>query len=81
MTVRGFTPVAGDSERLVGQVSDLVGHDYSVTLCAATTPGAERLSVVLGEGGMHAPTREAASGTPGAVVVTAALSSGFILPD
>jgi transcription-repair coupling factor (superfamily II helicase) len=81
MTVRGFTPVAGDSERLVGQVSDLVGHDYSVTLCAATAPGAERLSVVLGEGGMHAPTQEAASGSAGAVVVTAALSSGFILPD
>ena len=57
---------------------------------ATTTPsrcarppraGAERLSAVLGEGGMHAPTPEAASGAPGAVVVTAALSSGFILPD
>jgi transcription-repair coupling factor (superfamily II helicase) len=81
MTVRGFTPVAGDSERLVGQVGDLVGQHYSVTLCAATTPGAERLSVVLGESGMHVPTREAASGTPAPVVVTAALSTGFILPD
>jgi transcription-repair coupling factor (superfamily II helicase) len=81
MTVRGFAPVAGDSERLVGQVSELVGEHYAVTLCAATTPGAVRLSAVLGEGGMPAPTRESASGTPGAVVVTAALSTGFILPD
>jgi transcription-repair coupling factor (superfamily II helicase) len=81
MTVRGFPPVAGDAARLVGQVSDLVGDDFTITLCAATGPGAERLSSVLGEGGMHAPALGAATGTPGAVVVATTLSSGFILPD
>ena len=36
---------------------------------------------MLAEGGCTPPPGEAASGQPGAVVVTAALSSGFILPD
>jgi len=81
MTVRGFNPVAGDLDRLAGQVSELVGDKFALTLCAATAPGAERLSAVLAEGGMHAPSVDAATGTPGAVVVSAALSAGFILPD
>jgi transcription-repair coupling factor (superfamily II helicase) len=81
MSVRGFNPVAGDPERLAGQVSELVGGRYAVTLCAATAAGAQRLSAVLREGGIHAPALDAATGAPGAVVVTAALSSGFILPD
>jgi transcription-repair coupling factor (superfamily II helicase) len=81
MTVRGFSPVTGDAARLVGQVSDLVGDGFTITLCAATGPGAARLSAVLGEGGMHAPTLGAATGTPGAAVVAPPPSSGFILPD
>ncbi len=81
MTVRSFNPVAGDPERLAAQVSELVGGAYSLTLCAATTAGAERLSTVLAEGGTHAPALAAATGAPGAVVVSVALSAGFILPD
>jgi transcription-repair coupling factor (superfamily II helicase) len=81
VTVRGFNPVAGDPGRLTAQVSQLVGDGYAVTLCAATTAGATRLSTVLAEEGVHAPVVEARSGAPGAFVVTAPLSSGFILPD
>ncbi|MGP0030559.1 MAG: transcription-repair coupling factor [Acidimicrobiales bacterium] len=81
LTVRSFAPVAGDAARLAGQVSRLVGGDYAVTLCAATAPGAERLSTVLGEEGVVAPAGSAASAAPGAAVVTAPLTSGFILPD
>jgi transcription-repair coupling factor (superfamily II helicase) len=81
MSVRGFNPVTGDPERLAGQVGELVGGGYTVTLCAATAPGAERLSSVLSQGGIHAPALGAATGAPGAVVIRAALSSGFILPD
>jgi transcription-repair coupling factor (superfamily II helicase) len=81
MTVRGFNPVTGDPERLAAQVSELVGRRYSVTLCAATAPGAQRVSAVLGEGGIYAPALTAATGAVGPAVVTAALSSGFVLPD
>jgi transcription-repair coupling factor (superfamily II helicase) len=81
MTVRGFPPVAGDQARLASQVTQLVGEGYSVTLCAATTAGAARLSAVLAEEGVHAPVQEEGPGTPGAFVVTAPVSTGFILPD
>ena len=81
LTVRGFSPVAGDPTRLAAQVSQLVGDGYAVTLCAATTAGATRLSTVLAEEGVHAPVVEERSGATGAFVVTAPLSSGFILPD
>ncbi len=81
LTVRRFDPVAGDPARLAAGVTRLVGEGYAVTLCAATGPGATRLSAALGEEGIHAPVLEAAPGTPGAVVVAAPISSGFILPD
>jgi transcription-repair coupling factor (superfamily II helicase) len=81
MTVRGFNPVTGDPDRLAAQVSELVGGDYSLTLCAATDAGAARLSTVLAEGGTHAPALGSATGAPGAVVVSVPLSAGFILPD
>ncbi len=81
MTVRGFSPVAGDPARLAGQVTQLVGDGYAVTLCAATAGGATRLAAVLAEEGLHVPVQEESGGQPGAVVVTAPLSTGFILPD
>jgi transcription-repair coupling factor (superfamily II helicase) len=81
LTVRRFDPVAGDPARLAAGVTRLVGRGYSVTLCAATGPGAERLSGALAAEGVHAPVVAAAPGTPGAVVVAAAITSGFILPD
>ncbi len=81
MTVRGFNPVVGDPARLAGQIGQLVGDGFSVTLCAATAPGAERLSAALAEESVHAPVLQAASGAPGAVVVAAPIATGFILPD
>ena len=81
MTVRRFNPVAGDPSRLAAQVSELVGQGYAVTLCAATGPGADRLSAVLAEQGVHAPVLAAATGAAGVVVVAASLATGFILAD
>ena len=81
VTVRGFSPVSGDPSRLAGEVVQLVGAGYAVTLCAATAAGAARLSVVLAEEGVHAPVLERSGGEPGVCVVAAPLSSGFILPD
>jgi transcription-repair coupling factor (superfamily II helicase) len=81
MTVRGFNPVAGDAARLAEQVTKLAADGYALTLCAATESGATRLSVVLAEEGVHAPVRAAATGAPGAVIVPAPISAGFILPD
>ncbi len=81
LTVRRFDPVAGDPARLAAGVTRLVGEGYSVTLCAATGAGAARLSAALAEQGVHAPVLEAATGRPGAVVVAAPVTSGFILPD
>ncbi len=81
LTVRRFDPVAGDPARLAAGVTRLVGAGFSVTLCAATGPGAARLSAALGEEGIHAPVLEVAPGTPGVVVVAAPISNGFILPD
>ena len=81
LTVRGLGTVAGDAARLAGQVTQLVGDGYAVTLCAATTGGASRLSAVLAEEGVHAPVRAERGSDPGAAVVTAPLSTGFILPD
>jgi transcription-repair coupling factor (superfamily II helicase) len=81
LTVRGFSAAAGDPTRLAAQVSQLVGDGYAVTLCAATAAGASRLATVLSEEGVHVPVVEERSAAPGAFVVTAPLSSGFILPD
>ncbi len=81
LTVRRFEPVAGDPARLAAGVSRLVGDGYAVTLCAATVPGAARLSGALAEEGIHAPVLERAPGTPGVSVVAAPITSGFILPD
>jgi transcription-repair coupling factor (superfamily II helicase) len=81
LTVRRFSPVAGDQARLAEQVTQLVADGYCVTLCAATAPGAARLAAVLAEEGLHAPVVRQATGQRGAVVVVAPLSEGCILPD
>jgi transcription-repair coupling factor (superfamily II helicase) len=81
LTVRSFPPVAGDQARLAGQVTQLVGDGYAVTLCAAAATGAQRLSAVLAEEGVHAPVVDERGPGAGAFVVTAPLSTGFILPD
>ena len=81
VAVGRFDPVAGDPSRLAGGVTRLVGEGYAVTLCAATGPGAARLSGALAEEGVHAPVVEVAPGVPGAVVVAAPIAHGFILPD
>ena len=81
LTVRRFDPVAGDPARLAGGVTRLVGDGYAVVLCAATGPGAARLSGALADEGIRAPVLDAAPGTPGVAVVAAPITSGFILPD
>ena len=81
ITVRRFEPVAGDPARLAAGVSRLVGEGYRVTLCAATAPGASRLSDVLAEQGVHAPVVSVAPGSAGAAVVVAPIGAGFVLPD
>src|SRR5580658_8874304 len=81
LTVRRFDPVAGDPARLAAGVTGLVGQGYSVTLCAATTAGASRLSAALAAEGVHAPVVAAAPGTAGVCVVAAPLTTGFILPE
>ncbi len=60
LRVGRMDPVAGDPERLAGGVSRLVGEGYTVTLCAATVPGAARLSATLATHGVHAPVLDAA---------------------
>jgi transcription-repair coupling factor (superfamily II helicase) len=52
-----------------------------VALCAATEAGADRLSAVLADEGVHAAVRGEASGEAGPVVVAAPISVGFVLPD
>ena len=47
----------------------------------ATAAGTTRLAAVLAEEGLHVPVHTESGGQPGAVVVTAPLSTGFILPD
>jgi transcription-repair coupling factor (superfamily II helicase) len=81
MTVRGFNPVAGDAARLAAQVTQLAGDGYAVTLCAATAAGAARVAAVLADEGVHASVLDASGAEPGVYVVTAPLSTGFILPD
>jgi transcription-repair coupling factor (superfamily II helicase) len=81
LTVRRFDPVAGDPARLAAGVSRLVGEGYAVMLCAATAPGAARLSATLAEQGVHAPVLDVPPATPGVAVVVAPLTNGFILPD
>ncbi|HEY6474641.1 MAG TPA: transcription-repair coupling factor [Acidimicrobiales bacterium] len=81
LRVGRFDPVAGDPGRLAGAVTRLVGDGYAVTLCAATTGGAARLSATLAEQGVHAPMLDVAPATPGAVVVVAPITNGFVLPD
>ena len=82
MTVRGFSPGRrrpgpaggpGDAARRGGLRGDPVrGHDRR---------GRRALSTVLAEEGVHAPVVDERGRAPGAFVVTAPLSSGFILPD
>ena len=81
LVVGRFDPVAGDPARLAGGVTRLVGEGYAVSLCAATGPGAARLSGALAEEGVHAPVVDAAPGVPGAVVVAAPIAHGFVLPS
>ena len=73
--------MAGDPARLAAGVTGLVGQGYAVTLCAATAPGAARLSSALAAEGVHAAVLKQAPGTAGVCVVAAPLTSGFILPD
>ena len=81
LAVRSFEPVAGDPSRLAQGVSRLVGQGYSVTLCAATAYGAERVAATLAEEGVQAPVLDSAPGTPGPCVVAAPIETGFVLPD
>ncbi len=81
VTVRGFEPVAGDPGRLATQVRKLVESGHTVTLCSATSGGASRLSAVLAGEGIVAPLADEAGTRPGAQVVVAALSAGFVLPE
>ncbi|HSZ36912.1 MAG TPA: transcription-repair coupling factor, partial [Acidimicrobiales bacterium] len=81
LRVGRFDSVAGDPARLAGGVTRLVGEGYSVTLCAATGPGAARLSSILAEQGVHAAVVGVAPAQPGVAVVVAPLASGFVLPD
>ncbi len=81
LAVRPFAPAAGDPSRLAQGVTGLSGQGFSVTLCAATDHGAERLSAVLADEGLQVPVLPAATGAPGACVVAAPLQTGFILPD
>ena len=81
VAVRGFEHVAGDSERLRRQVTSLVDDGYSVTLCATTAAGAERLSGVLADEGLRAPVADAAGESPGVQVVVAPLHLGAALPE
>jgi transcription-repair coupling factor (superfamily II helicase) len=78
--VQRFDPVAGDPARLAAGVTRLVGEGFSVTLCASTASGAARLADTLATNGVHAPLLEVAPGTPGAAVVVAPITNGFILP-
>jgi transcription-repair coupling factor (superfamily II helicase) len=81
LAVRRFDPVAGDPSRLADSVTRLVGEGYSVTLCAATGPGAQRVATTLADEGVQAPVVAVAPGTSGLSVVAAPIESGFILPD
>ncbi|HLW45823.1 MAG TPA: transcription-repair coupling factor [Acidimicrobiales bacterium] len=80
VAVRGFEHVAGDASRLASQVRTLVDDGFSVTLCSTTTLGSLRLSGVLSEEGVFAPSADRADAGTGARVVMAPLSSGFALP-
>jgi transcription-repair coupling factor (superfamily II helicase) len=81
VSVRGFEPVAGDGARLARQIGDLVAAGYSVNLTAHTRGGAERMTAVLADEGLHVPVAAAADGGPGARVLVAPLSGGFVLPE
>jgi transcription-repair coupling factor (superfamily II helicase) len=83
VTVRGFDPVAGDAARLAAQVTALVEAESTVVVCAASAVGANRLSAVLSDEGVHAlVVDEVAAPAPAGVaaqVVAAPLSHGFAL--
>ncbi len=81
VTVRNFPPVTGDASLLARQVGGLVEEGYSVTLCATSVAGAERLSTVLAGEGVTAPVVEVTAAARGVRVVAAPIASGFILPD
>ena len=81
LAVRTFEPVAGDPSRLAQGVTRLVGQGFSVTLCAATHHGADRLSATLADEGVQAPVLPVAPDWPGPCVVAAPIERGFVLPD
>ncbi|MGH8980916.1 MAG: transcription-repair coupling factor, partial [Acidimicrobiales bacterium] len=81
VTVRGFEHVAGDPDRLARQVRTLLDDGCSVTLCSSSALGASRLSQVLADEGIGAPVAAQADPAPGAHVVVASLSAGFVLPE
>jgi len=78
LTVRAFEPVAGDPSRLAQGVTRLVGQGFSVTLCAATPHGADRLSATLADEGVQAPVLPVVPGVPGPCVVAAPIQTGFV---
>jgi transcription-repair coupling factor (superfamily II helicase) len=81
VSVRGFEPVAGDASRLARQVNTLVTEGYSVTLCASTPSGAERLARVLADEGVIVPVAEVASAAAGVRILAAPIATGFIVPS
>ena len=61
LTVRGFSPGRRATRPAWRpRCRSWSGTGYAVTLCAATTAGAARLSTVLAEEGVHAPVVERA---------------------
>jgi len=81
ITVRGFPPVTGDAAVLARQVVELTAERFAVALCASSAGAADRLSRVLADEGVVAPVVRSADAGPGAQVLVAPLSSGFVLPD
>jgi transcription-repair coupling factor (superfamily II helicase) len=81
ITVRGFAPVTGDAAVLARQVVELTAERFAVALCASSAGAADRLARVLADEGVVAPVVRRADARPGAQVLVAPLSSGFVLPD
>ncbi len=79
---RGWQPVLGDAAALAGQVGALVGGGSRVVVCAASRPGAERLTATLEAEGVQVAITDGAPalGPPGVQVAVAALDRGFVLP-
>jgi transcription-repair coupling factor (superfamily II helicase) len=80
-----WDPVAGDGDRLIAQLRDLVARGFRVTVCAEGRGSAARLSGLLHEHGINAPFLEdgvdhATLAGPGIRVVVQPLERGFVYP-